>query len=190
MPAKLERKLAQLAEYAGDEWERRAQRPDRTCSRVDGLYYFLDLPAGEYEVRAALPNCGKRYGEKREKKEVFSEKKKASNDDQKQSGANALKSMWLELALGQTAIHGRITDAAKKTGVMMAEVRLKGSGERTFSDARGEFTLGPIEASKSERTLECSAQGYLQKEQGGVRAAEPGKLLELKDIGLQSTRRG
>jgi len=184
MPASFEERLKRLAQYAGSEWASRIQRPDQTRTRFDGLYYFLDLPDGEYGISAVLPNCGKRYGE-------ATQKKKVSRDDENQSGQDRLKNMWLGLALQPTAIRGRIADSAKKTGVVMAEVRLKGSGERAFSGARGEFTLGPIEASeKAERTLECFAQGYQRKEKTRILLAKPGQLLDLGDINLESARRG
>lgn len=183
MPAVFEQTLQRLAEYSGDEWEKRTPRPDRTRSRADGLYYFLDLPDGDYEVIALLPNCGKHYNEARHKKRV-------SGENQKGSGKDALKAMWLELVLPPTMIRGRIYDADKKAGVAMAEVRLKGSGERTFSGPRGDFMLGPIEASKkAERTLECFGQGYARKEKPGIIVAKPGQLLDVGDIRLESTRR-
>lgn len=182
-PAAFDQMLKRLAEYAGSEWTTRTQRPDRTRTRFDGLYYFLDLPEGDYEISAFLPNCGKRYGE-------LAQKRKVSSDDEKRNGPDALRAMWLGLALQPTVIRGRIYDAVKKTGVTMAEVRLKGSGERTFSGARGDFTLGPIEASeKAERTLECFAQGYARKEKPRIVVAKPGQLLELGDINLESARR-
>jgi len=174
--------LKRLAQYAGDGWSTRAQRPDRTQTRFDGLYYFLDLPDGEYEITAFLPNCGKRYGQVTENKKVSSGEKK--------SGQDTLKEMFVGIVLQPTVICGRIYDAAKKTGVTMAEVRLKGSGERTFSGAKGDFTLGPIEASeKSERTLECFAQGYARKEKSRIVVAKPGQLLDLGNINLESARR-
>ena len=178
MPKEFEKRLKRLAEYQGEEWTRRVQRPDRTSSRADGLFYFLDLPDGDFEVSATLPNCGKRYGETQQKKKV-------ARNEQK-GGTEALKNMCLGLALKPTAIRGRIIDAGKKTGVTMAEVRLKVSGERTFTNSRGEFTLGPIEASeKAERSLECSAQGYVRKEKVRIVVAKPGQLLELGDVGLE-----
>jgi hypothetical protein len=182
MPARLEKRLERLAQYAGSEWATKSERPDQTRSRADGLYYFLDLPDGDYEIRALLPNCGRRYGE-------VSQKKKVASGDQNRSGQEALKGMWVALALQPTVIRGRIYDAAKKTGVVMAEVRLKGSGERAFSGAKGDFTLGPIEASeKAERTLECLAQGYARTEKPRIVVAKPGQLLDLGDISMESTR--
>lgn len=184
MPAALESTLGRMAQYAGSEWDTRTQRPDRTRSRADGLYYFLDLPDGDYEICALLPNCGRRYGEVRQKKKV-------PRGDLNKSGQEALKGMWLGLALPPTLIRGRIYDAAKQAGVKMAEVRLKRSGERAFSGAKGDFTLGPIEASeKAERTLECFAQGYAPKEKSRIVVAKAGQLQELGDINLESARRG
>jgi hypothetical protein len=182
VPATFAKTLEHLAKYAGYEWTIRTQRPDRTRSRADGLFYFLALPDGDYEIRALLPNCGRRYGE-------VTQKIKVSGGDENRSGQDVLKGMWVGLALQPTVIRGRIYDAAKKAGVVMAEVRLKGSGERTFSGPRGDFTLGPVEASKSKRTLECFAQGYLRKEQEDIVVAKPG-LLDLGDIHLESARRG
>lgn len=40
-------------------WENSEDRPDRTCSRADGLYFFLDLPEGRYMVNANDPRSGK-----------------------------------------------------------------------------------------------------------------------------------
>ena len=40
----------------------------------------------------------------------------------------------------------------------MAEVRIKGSGERTFSDAQGQYVLAAIEP--GTRTVQVTAQGY------------------------------
>lgn len=36
-----------------------AQCPVRACSRTDGLYFFLDLPEGQYTVRALDPRSGR-----------------------------------------------------------------------------------------------------------------------------------
>lgn len=39
-------------------WENLSERPDRTVSRVDGIYFFLDLPQGQYTVSAIDPRSG------------------------------------------------------------------------------------------------------------------------------------
>jgi hypothetical protein len=39
--------------------EENANLPDRTVTRQDGCYYFLDLPDGEYSLRALDPRSGR-----------------------------------------------------------------------------------------------------------------------------------
>src|SRR5258708_33867046 len=107
MRAGLEKTLERLAQYAGSEWDTRTQRPDRTRSRADGLYYFLDLPDGDYEICALLPNCGRRYGEVRQKKKV-------PRGDLNKSGQKALKGMWLGLAIPPTLKRGGLHDSGKQ----------------------------------------------------------------------------
>jgi len=177
MPAKFEQTLERLARYEGKDWARKVQRPDKTVSREDGLFFFLDLPEGEYELHAVLPRCGGRYGD-------ATQAKKVSSGEPKKNGAGALKDMRVDLVLRPTAIKGRITDAANNAGVGMAEVRVKGSGERAFSDLKGLFMLGPVEATAAERTLQAFAQGYASKEKPGVVVANAGQLLELGDLAL------
>jgi hypothetical protein len=182
MPADFAKRLERVAHYASSAWAASNQRPDQTRSRADGLYYFLDLPDGDYEVCALLRNCGRRYGEVRRKKEV-------ARGGQNRSGQEVLKSMWVGLALKPTSIRGRIVDADKK-GILMAEVRLQRSGERAFSSAKGEFTLGPIEASETaERTLEYSAAGHARKEKSRIVVSKPGDVTDLGDITLELARR-
>jgi hypothetical protein len=40
-------------------WEDLEERLDRTLARLDGLYYFLDLPEGRYTLSAIDPRSGK-----------------------------------------------------------------------------------------------------------------------------------
>ncbi len=51
MPEAFKRKVTGAAEAAGRGWERSDDRLDRCVSKADGIYYFLDLPAGEYTVK-------------------------------------------------------------------------------------------------------------------------------------------
>jgi hypothetical protein len=39
-------------------WENLQERPDATVSRVDGTYFFLDLPQGQYTLSAIDPRSG------------------------------------------------------------------------------------------------------------------------------------
>ncbi|MCP5088857.1 MAG: hypothetical protein GY952_18890, partial [Rhodobacteraceae bacterium] len=48
------RLLAIRAKQHGRRWKNLRERPDRRRSAVDGLFYFLDLPEGHYQVRVVL----------------------------------------------------------------------------------------------------------------------------------------
>ncbi|MBI9044435.1 MAG: carboxypeptidase regulatory-like domain-containing protein [Anaerolineaceae bacterium] len=125
-------------------------------SAADGHFHFMELPEGEYSLRVSLPGSGSRYG----KPEV---KVNVSTDAQ----GNA-KLTFTEIALPATSLKGKITSAGDDTPggeppmdepVVMAEIKLKGSGEQTFSDGAGEYLLSGVEAGKN-RTLLISARGY------------------------------
>jgi len=62
MPAKFQAKIDLLAQLYGADWERRKERPDRTQTRPDGYFYFLDLPDGDYTLSANWLQAGTRYG--------------------------------------------------------------------------------------------------------------------------------
>lgn len=47
-------RIGGAASAAGD-WAERDAGPDRTVSREDGLFYFLDLPPGRYTVQVIEP---------------------------------------------------------------------------------------------------------------------------------------
>jgi hypothetical protein len=152
--------------------QRRAPSLDETIgttrSRTDGLFYFLDLPEGKYTLAAALPSLGRRYGKAQETAVVT-----------RDSNGN-LKLVSVNFGLQPTLVKGKIVGRGQKTGVAMAEIRLKGSGERAFSDAQGEYVLSGIESGK--RSLLVSAQGYRALSQP-IHLAEPGTS-ELVNINL------
>lgn len=54
-PTAFMNKVRAHAKQHGAAWEKMAERVDRTSTAVDGFYYFLDLPDGEYTVTAHLP---------------------------------------------------------------------------------------------------------------------------------------
>jgi hypothetical protein len=51
-PKEFESRVAGAARRAGAGWGALCERLDRTQTRSDGLYFFLDLPPGRYTVQS------------------------------------------------------------------------------------------------------------------------------------------
>lgn len=161
MPPALKGVLERKSIQYGSRWAAMLERPDRTATAPDGLFYFLDLPAGKYTLTALLPGSGKRYGSGHGAATV-------SMDANRN-----VKMAFVEIVLQPTTVQGKVTGASHKAGVVMAEVRVKGSGERAFSDAQGQYLLGAVEPGK--RTIMVFAQGYRAVSKSVILAA-PGAL--------------
>ena len=140
--------LAVRAEQYGDRWETMVERPDQTITVADGHFHFMDLPDGAYTLTAELPGYGTRYGTA----EVEATVERDADGNITMSTA--------DITLTPTSVKGRITNN-EGSSVLMAEVRVKGSGERTFSDGNGEYSLTGLEA--GSRTVQVSAQGHQPK---------------------------
>lgn len=127
----------------GSDWAGLSERPDRTQSKPDGHFHFLDLPDGAYTLTAHLAGSGSRYGTVQAAATV------SHNPD----GSVLLSPV--KLLVQPTALTGLV----KKSGaaVAMAEVRIKGTGEFTYTDDTGRYLLAGVEA--GARTLLASAQG-------------------------------
>jgi hypothetical protein len=133
------------AQY-GASWNAMAERPDRALSRADGLFYFLDLPEGDYELQVSAPAFGKRYGTVKRTANVARNAQKRYELD------------WAAISLPPTTIEGSVS--SKKTGISFARVSLQGSGESAFSNDAGRYTIMRVEP--GARTLLVYAQGYKQ----------------------------
>jgi len=138
--------LALAALRYGSKWKSLPARPDRSITRDDGLFYFVDLPNGKYTLRASLSASGKRFGTVDKSVTVARDAK------------GNIKTVFVEISLPATALKGIITRHDGGTGIPMAEVRIRGSGERVYSDSQGRYELPAIEPGK--RTLLVFAQGY------------------------------
>jgi hypothetical protein len=51
MPEEFQRKVNDAASAGEGNWEHSDARLDRSITKTDGVYYFLDLPAGKYTVK-------------------------------------------------------------------------------------------------------------------------------------------
>lgn len=139
--------LANYTRQYGDQWETMLERPDQIQTDIDGHFHFMDLPDGQYTLRASLPGLGTRYGIARN---VVTVSRDAEGN---------ITMAVADISLLPTTLKGRIAEQNNEP-VVMAEVRVIGSGERTFSDGQGQYLLTGLEASKKrERTLVVSARG-------------------------------
>lgn len=154
MPEAFENWLALHSLQHGSSWATMRERPDRKVSSIDGYFYFLDLPNGDYTLRASLPKAGTRYGTAEVSATVSREPPENIN----------INRVVVDLALPPTAIKGRILDN-NGDPVGMAKVQIKGSSEYAFSDGDGNYLLSNLEASQNPeigRTakVRVSARGY------------------------------
>lgn len=133
-------------------------RPDETHTTAEGRFHFMDLPDGAYTLTAWLPQAGTRYGQEQVNVAVV------------RDGAGNMTPMGAaNIGLRPTTLQGRIV-ASPDEPVSLAEVRVKGSGEHTFSDTwedpngdplkstKGRYRLTALEAGR--RLLRVSAQGF------------------------------
>jgi hypothetical protein len=146
IPPAFQAALARKAIRYGSRWATMLERPDRAITAADGLFYFLDLPNGKYRVMASVTELRKRCGTAHEAATVSRDAK------------GNLKIAFIEIALQSTTVQGKVTGSGHKAGVCMAEVRVKGSGERAYCDAQGQYVLSAVEPGK--RTILVFAPGY------------------------------
>jgi hypothetical protein len=106
----------------------------------------MDLPDGDYTLDVTLPGSGSRYGEAQVTASVS------------RNGEGVILMATANVSLGPTALQGEITSSGGGDAVVMAEVQVQGSGERTFSGRDGTFLLTGLEVGR--RAIAVSAQGY------------------------------
>lgn len=167
-PAAFADRLALQAQAAGPRWAAQAERPDRTRTAPGGHFHFLDLPAGDYTLRVSLPREGSRYGTAAANVTLVAD-----------SQGNAVL-QTADLTLPSTTVRGKVLDPGGKA-VPLAELRLRGSADRTYSNGKGEYALSHLEA--GSRELVVAARGF-QTQTKTVVLAQAGAVVDL-DITLQ-----
>jgi hypothetical protein len=157
MPVQLERWLVLHARCHGAAWPAMSERLDRTRTAADGHFHFVDLPDGDYTLTASLPAAGSRYGAAGLSLEVT-----------RDSNGNLIP-VTADMVLPPTTLSGTITAGNENDPVVMAEVQIQGSGERTFSNSDGSYVLSGLE--QGERSLVVSARDYATATQQVVLSA-------------------
>ncbi|MEA5567782.1 carboxypeptidase-like regulatory domain-containing protein [Anabaena sp. UHCC 0399] len=152
MPEPFKAKLALKALQYGSDWETFPERPDRTRTAVDGYFYFVNLPDGNYTLTGKLPGTNTRYDSAQTTVIVPS----VDSDGKPKFAAN--------IDLPPSGIKGQIKDPEGHS-VRRAKVQIQGSGEYTFSNDEGKYLLSGLEAPKDKnkkRTVNVSvfAPGY------------------------------
>jgi Carboxypeptidase regulatory-like domain len=154
MPDAFKTKRSLQALRYGSEWENLTKRCDRTTTAIDGFFYFIDLPPGEYTLTAFLPGAATRY-KLAQTTVTFPPQKDPSNSP---------KFALANLTLFPSGIRGKVTDL-QNVAIGRVNVKILGSGESTVTDAQGKFELIGLEAPKQEKSKRAvkvvvSAKGY------------------------------
>jgi len=140
--------LALRKKQDGDRWETMVERLDRALTRADGHFHFMDLPNGQYRLNVSLPGLGSRYGKTQAEVVVA------------RNPGGSLKMATTVIVLPPTTLRGQITEQTSGEPVFMAQVRVQGSGESTFSDKQGNYQLIGLEV--GNRTVQVVLKGYQQ----------------------------
>jgi hypothetical protein len=167
-PAEFTAWLETRAKQFGARWQGMLERPDRTRTAGDGHFHFMDLPNGDYTLVASLPGSGSRYGVAEEETSVT-----------RGTDGNIIMAT-VDIQLPSTTLKGTITTQvpAGSEPVVLAEVKIAGSGEKAFSDEQGLYLLSGLE--KGLRMVLISAEGYQPVSQAvGFVAAGVEEILDL-----------
>ena len=133
---------------------------------LDGHFHFLDLPDGNYTLKATLPAGGRRYGTATGEATVS------------RNAEGRIVMASVDLAISATTLQGEVRDTEAEA-VVMAQVKVQGSSEQTFSNSQGEYFLIGLEAApQQERTILVTASGYQSSSQT-VLLSQPGVVQSL-----------
>lgn len=105
-------------------------------TRADGFYFFIDLPDGNYALRADAPAWGSRYGSASVPAVAVGS---AGN-------GSPLFDPRAEIALPPTRLTGTVRRSTDSAAVPFTEVRLSASGDKAVCDKDGRYVLFPVEA--------------------------------------------
>jgi hypothetical protein len=179
IPETFKKWLALRSIQYGTDWDRMSERPDRTLTAADGHFHFLDLPNGQYILKASKASEGTRYGTAQLTATV-------TRDAQGKIARTAA-----GISLPPTGIKGQILAAADESPVVMAKIQIDGSPEPVFTDSKGNYLVSGIETSKPplKRTVNVSvtARGYQPASQKVDLSQGEGKTVNFSLVTVDAT---
>lgn len=173
-PPKFQAKVNALD--ADPVWRSRAERIDRTWSQADGLFYLMDLPAGQYQLRVSvvdLPSTDPRlrgslvttppddYRDRLDAWQLGTRYKVVEIGPLQTHRHKKHKPVVIaraDVALSPTRIHGFVTANGSGEPVAGARVCLRGDTTVVITKEDGSYELMPLVAGKP--TVEVSAANY------------------------------
>lgn len=158
----------------------RRPRCDRTYSQADGIYYFTDLPPGDYMLRAGAPQHGTRYGTAATEAPLQVLPRPDPGAGQP-VGTFAVGTFdaWLPV----TGLRGVVRRQDTGDPIFMAQVRLRGEPQLLRTDVDGRYALRRLPAGR--HVFEVSAAGFAPVQQAVT--LERGKEVIIPDILLPRT---
>lgn len=173
-PPKFQAKVNAL--NADPVWRSRAERIDRTWSQADGLFYLMDLPAGQYHLRVSvvdLPSTDPRlrgslvttppddYRDRLDAWQLGTRYKPVEIGPLRVHGHKKHEPVVIaraDVALAPIRIHGIVTDLSRNEPVAGARVYLRGDTTVVITKDDGSYELMPLVAGTP--TVEVSAINY------------------------------
>lgn len=147
MPTKLERILQLKAMQLGQAWEVVPERIDRKLTRNDGSFYFVDLPTGNYTLRASVVNGGTSYQSVTQAFEV-----------KQTEGSTDLDTATGTLKILPTGLKGQISANGK--AIAYAKIRAIESNAATLSDVDGNFRFVGLPATTQPTIFQISSTDH------------------------------
>lgn len=174
---------------------------ERTRTAADGWFFFGDLPSGQYQLEASLPQMGQSYGvaqaqiniagktanqaENKFASQAVNETVNPSQQRQIEASADRFEKMFVKFELMPTTLLGKVVSADSQETIAMARVQIAGTDYSVLSskevvkqqEQEWNYRFLGLDASNASLTLVFSAQGYTTTRQTvQLQAGETTKL--------------
>lgn len=156
---------------------------ERTKTAADGCFYFLDLPAGSYDLEASFPQAGTRYGKVKATMKI--ERDRDGNIIKRNNSGNLIDYLQVKFELPPTMVMGKVIDPDEEA-IGMAKVEIRESGDYTFSSSEikntdsqeWNYLLMAIPASERPLNVIVRARGHPPAQKEIVLSPGEMKLLD------------